>query len=202
MVSSDDTGELLLIFLLGIGITLSGLYAAGESLPGVGDDNTQVAVDENGDPVMCPNQPTIKKKRQKYNVYATGGFRLGDEELKAPNIRITTEDIAKRELAVFSIDSRVSGKLYTTVESPLQDVGYEGEIYFYDNVGDDVRYKMAFRDVASNWNCESYESARNNPDVNYRPQGARYKLKLVWFDKGQQEIVDSREQIVYVPYRR
>jgi len=179
--------------LISLAVALSvvgGLYAFGYL--DLGGDTEKAINPVTGKPAMCPNIPTLEKKRELYNVYVIG--KVDEDRIYPPDrILITKEDLDKNSLSIVSLDAQVVGYLYTTIDQPQRDIGYEGRIYFYQS----KEYRMKFSNVPSNWNCENYPSAWDS----YRPNGARYNLQIVLKDMSDGSTVDTYEQIVYVKYR-
>lgn len=165
------------------------------NIPFSKNDNEQVSIDPTtGEPERCPNIPSLVKKRQYYNVYIVGHLNTQSEKILPPDkILVTKEVLDKNKLAILSINSEIRGYLYVLDNEPEQDIGFRGRIWWYQ----DGTYKLAFHSVPSNWNCENYPSAGDK----YRPLGARYKLKIIWYDLDKQKVVDTYEQIIYVKYK-
>ncbi len=172
-------------------VVLGSLYALGYLNIG---GKSEIAIDPaTGHKEYCKNVPGLVKERQLYNVYVIGRVDPDHEKILPPDrIIITQEDLDKRQLAWLSINSQINGYLYTTTNDPQMDVGYRGRIWFYDN----AEYRMAFKGIPSNWNCENYP---NSPT--YRPNGARYLLRIVWVDVDRRTTVDTYEQTIYVKYK-
>jgi len=189
---------IVLAILCTIAGTIGLLYSLGyiEKTP-FSKGNEEYAINpETGDKMYCPNAK-IPMKRQLYNIYVIGKVDPDHEKILPPSrIIITQENLDKNKLAWLSINSEIVGYLYTTINQPQSDVGYRGRIWFYQ----DQEYRMVFRDIPSNWNCENYPNAEDY-GMHYRPNGARYLLKIVWIDTDKQKTVDEFEKIIYVKYR-
>jgi len=182
-------------------LALYALYAMGYTLPVGGKE--QVSINpQTGEKDHCPNAPALIKKRQLYNVYVIGRIDPHNEKILPPDrIIITQENLDKGKLsftkfAWLSINSEIKGYLYTVVNQPEIDIGYRGRIWFYQN----QEYRMVFHDIPSNWNCENYPNAEDY-GMHYRPNGARYLLRIVWYDVDKQSVVDTYEQTIYVKYK-